>query len=83
MIEECSEINDEINKSYLMIKHDMRECAKSDFDRETISIHDIDFLNVVDAKTNVVIDVINEKTNAATEKNEKNFFDFLQCLMRT
>ena len=52
-IDECEKVDEEINNA---IDKNMREDFDDVIDRETISIHDIDFENVANKKTNEVVD---------------------------
>ena len=81
-VDDKYEKNDEIKKSYLIVKRDKREDFVDVFDREITSIYDIEFFDVVVCNANDA----NEKTN---EKNEvinaivTNDFDFFTCFVRT
>ena len=69
--------------SYLVIKRDKRDDFNNATDRETIFDQNIEIFDVADDECTKINEKIDEKTDAVAEKNEKNFFDFLQCLMRT
>ena len=79
------EENEEVKKSYLIVKRDKRDDF-IDFNNETIAVHDIDDFDVaddVDTKTNKKTNVKNVEKKVTAEKNEKDFFDFLLCFVRT
>ena len=87
------EKDDEVERLYLTIKRDKRDDVFDFFDRETTSVHDIDFFDVVNDVTNNVVVVVDdviavdikdeetdEKTNAIVV--EVNFSRFA-CFVRT
>ena len=70
----------------MSIKRDIREDIENDFDRKTTFVHNIDFFDVAIDVTNEIIAVANIVINEMTmmiAKSEENFFDFLQCFIRT
>ena len=73
----CEKVDEEVKRSCIIVivNRDRRENEVNCFDRETIFVHDIGFLDVVDEKISEKID---EKTDEeAKEINEKNEADFL------
>ena len=81
-IDECEEVDEKIKMPYaVIVSRDRRENVV-DFDREIISAHDIDFLDVVDEKTGEKIKKVNEKSEA-NEVSEINEAGFFVCFVRT
>ena len=75
-IDVCEKVDEEVKRSCIIVivNRDRRENEVNCFDRETISVHDIDFLNVVGEKIDKKIDEkTNEETKEINEKNEANF----------
>ena len=65
-IGEDSEVDEKVERSYLMIRRGKREEIFDFFDFETISTHDIDFFDVVFD----VIDVADEMTDEINTKTD-------------
>ena len=84
----CDE-DEEIKKSYFIVKRDKREDVSTFFDREITSVHDIDFLNIVNVVTCDVVAVdmtneINEKINDVNNAIVAEIAeDFFACFVRT
>ena len=83
------EKNEEINNA---IERDIRKSVVNNFDRETISNQNIQFLNVADIVTYEIIavditDKINKVTNNVANETNKVFnaivIDFFVCFVRT
>ena len=82
-IDECEEIDEKVKKSIVIVKRDKRENIVN-FNRKTIFVHDIDFLDVVNEKkmkkknNSIVIKEvkeikINEKKRKKRKKRKKLF----------
>ena len=73
-INECEKVDEKIKrlikKLIVIVKRDRRENEINCFDRETIFVHNIDFRDVVNKKTN---EKTSEKAKEVNEKNEKCF----------
>ena len=81
----CSktEEGEEVDRSYFTMKRGKRDDFDDATDRETISVHDIDFLDVESIVTCDVIDVEN-KINEIDEVTVAEIAeDFFACFVRT
>ena len=61
--EKDEKVNEEVKISYFVVKRDKRENVVIDFDREAISVQNIDFFDVEADVVDEVIDEINEVSN--------------------